>query len=291
MADYQYSAEDIGNIVSLEHVNICIGDRQLDMTTFYVTGLGLTRDPYLNTGTANMWINVGRSQFHLPSRAPQRLRGTTGLVIPHRDKLLQRLESVREDLADTQFAFRANADHVAVTCPLGNQIRCHQPGEAFGIMQLGMPYVEFDVPPGTTDGIARFYERVMSVPASVSDDGGTAVARISAGEGQWLLFRETDADAPAFDGHHVCVYLVDFSGPYERLSQRGLISQEDSQHQYRFIDIVDPDDGRVLFKVEHEVRSMRHPLYDRPLVNRNPLLTQMHYVPGHEDLAWTSYSP
>ena len=30
-------------------------------------GLGLTRDPYLMTGVGNMWINVGRSQFHLPT--------------------------------------------------------------------------------------------------------------------------------------------------------------------------------------------------------------------------------
>jgi hypothetical protein len=34
---------------------------------FYVTGLGLTRDPYLMVADSNMWINAGRSQFHLPT--------------------------------------------------------------------------------------------------------------------------------------------------------------------------------------------------------------------------------
>ena len=39
-------AEDLGNIVGLEHVNLQIPDQGL-ATLFYVGGLGLTRDPYL----------------------------------------------------------------------------------------------------------------------------------------------------------------------------------------------------------------------------------------------------
>ena len=65
---------DLGNIVALEHVNVAVPDQQL-ATLFYVTGLGLTRDPYLMTGTKNMWVNVGRSQFHLPGGKPQVVEG------------------------------------------------------------------------------------------------------------------------------------------------------------------------------------------------------------------------
>ncbi len=53
-------------------------------------------------------------------------------------------------------------------------------------------------------------------------------------------------------------------------ARRGLVFEESSQHQYRFSDIVDPDNGRPLFTIEHEVRSMTHPLFMRPLVNRDP---------------------
>ena len=63
---------------------------------------------------------------------------------------------------------------------------------------------------------------------------------------------------------------------YRRLAARGLVSQEDNQYQYRFRDIVDPADGRRLFTVEHEVRSATHPMYLRPLVNRNPAADQPH---------------
>jgi hypothetical protein len=102
-----------------------------------------------------------------------------------------------------------------------------------------------------------------------------------------MIFRETDAAAPAFDGHHVAIYLADFSRPHRRLLERGLITEESDQHQYRFENIVDMADDRVLFTIEHEVRSMRHPLYARPLVNRNPEQTNRLYAPGHEEQSWS----
>ena len=60
-------------------------------------------------GVDNMWVNVGRSQFHLPTGEPQVVRGHTGLVLPDREALLRRLESVKKPLEGTQFTFtRAN---------------------------------------------------------------------------------------------------------------------------------------------------------------------------------------
>lgn len=41
-----YANDDTGNLVLLEHVNLKIPDQRL-ATAFYVSGLGLTRDPYL----------------------------------------------------------------------------------------------------------------------------------------------------------------------------------------------------------------------------------------------------
>ena len=43
-----------------------------------------------------------------------------------------------------------------------------------------------------------------------------------------------------------------------------------------------PQDGRKLFQIEHEVRSMKHPLFNRPLVNRNPGVTNMNYQLGQD---------
>ena len=55
---YDRAAESIGNSVELQHVNLRVPDQQA-ATAFYISGLGLTRDPYLMTGTDNMWPMPG----------------------------------------------------------------------------------------------------------------------------------------------------------------------------------------------------------------------------------------
>ena len=282
---YDRTSEDLGNIVEIGHVNTTIPDQRLS-TLFYITGLGLTRDPYLNTSVTNMWVNVGKSQFHLPTKEPQLLRGTTGLVVPDRKALLERLNRVKKDLKDTKFAFREGNDSVETVCPWGNRIRCHEPDtERFGRFRLGMPYIEFDVEPGTIAAIARFYREILDAPVEIPKKNGHA-AHVGAGDHQALVFRETDAPPQPYDNHHIQIYLNDFSGPYNRLKKLGLISEESNRWQYRFRDIIDLDTRRVLFTVDHEMRSMTHPMFARPLVNRNPALSNNDYHPGDEDLAW-----
>jgi hypothetical protein len=282
---FDRAAEDLGNSIHFEHVNVTIPDQRM-ATLFYIAGLGLTRDPYLMVSDTNMWVNVGRSQFHLPDGAPQVLRGHTGMVITGREALLERLAAVAKKLEGTSFAFTEHNDHVEAICPWGNRIRCYEPDAArFGRITLGIPYVEFDVPEGTAKAICAFYPEIMGMPAELLNGDG-AVARVKVGKNQYLQFRETDRRQPEFDGRHVQIYITDFSGPYRRLRERGLISQEDNQYQYRFRDIVDLDGGRHLFTVEHEVRSATHPMFMRPLVNRNPAETNRTYAPGHEQWAW-----
>jgi len=283
---YDRTVEDLGNIVALEHVNVQIPD-QVTSTLFYVAGLGLTRDPYIMTSVENMWINVGRSQFHLPTGEPQVLRGHVGIVMPDRAALLGRLAKVEKRLDGTHFGFREFNDYVEVVSPWGNRLRCYEPdAPRFGRITLGMPYVEFEVPRGTADGIVRFYRQILAAPAAVEDNGSGRIARVGVGIDQDFVFRETDEPSPPYDGHHVQVYIADFSGPHRRLLERGLVTEESDQHQYRFKDIVDPESGRVLFTIEHEVRSMRHPLYARPLANRNPTQTNLNYAPGHDGWTW-----
>ena len=59
-AAYDRTSEDLGNIVEIGHVNTTIPDQRLS-TLFYITGLGLTRDPYLNTSVTNMWSMSARA--------------------------------------------------------------------------------------------------------------------------------------------------------------------------------------------------------------------------------------
>ncbi len=153
---------------------------------------------------------------------------------------------------------------------------------------LGLPYVAFDVPQGTAAGIARFYREVMDTNADAGEDGDGRKAWVQVGPQQHLIFRETDRELPPYDQHHIQIYIADFSKSYRKLRELGLITIDVLEHEYRFTDIVDPETKKPLFTVEHEVRSMRHPLYGRPLVNRNPAQTNTDYHPGHDAMAHTT---
>ena len=221
---FDRAAEDLGNSIHLEHVNVQVPDQHL-ATLFYVVGLGLTRDPYLLVSDTNMWINVGRSQFHLPSGKAQVVRGHTGLVISGREALLERLASVATKLAGTSFAFSEHNDYVEAVCPWGNRLRCYEPDAArFGRITLGIPYVEFEVPIGAAPGIRAFYPEFIGIQAELHGDN---VVRAKVGKDQYLQFRESDRVQPEYDGHHVQIYITNFSGPYRKLLDRNLVSREE----------------------------------------------------------------
>jgi hypothetical protein len=283
------AAQDLGNIVALEHVNITVPDQQV-ATSYYVVALGLTRDPYLMTSVTNMWVNAGRTQFHLPCNRPRVLRGRVGLVAPDREALLARLARVARRLSETRFAFTEHEGFVDTVCPWGNRIRVHQPDPHFGPIRLGIAYVEFDVPEQAAEPIAHFYRDFMGVAATVHQESSATFARVPVGIGQEFIFRETDRPIPAYDGHHVQVYVADFWGPHRKLSERSLIEEESDQHQYRFENLVDPASGKTVFMIEHEVRSMEHPLFMRPLVNRDLGQSNLNYTPGHDAFLWATPS-
>src|SRR5688500_18052331 len=157
-------AQAVGNLVHLEHFNGIINDQRL-ATLFYVVGLGGTRDPYIFMGLENMWVNFGRTQAHLPSRGsapePQVMRGAVGFVVPELDALKKRLAHAGAELKrvlphmQTKFSWRERDGAVEAVCPWGNRVRCHPPGPEFGRTELGLAYVDFDVPRGSAEGIAR----------------------------------------------------------------------------------------------------------------------------------------
>lgn len=273
---YDRSAEDVGNIVMLEHVNLTVPDQGI-AALFYVTGLGFTRDPYIDFGTFNMWINLGEQQFHLPKAEAQVLRGHIGVVVPDLDDLKKRLKFIAKPMSGTQFFWEEHDDHIALTCPWGNQIRAY-PAGSFPLMDLGMPYVEMQVAPGTSEGIASFYRKIIGCPATAGD----GVARVRMGYNQEMRFAETDAPIAAYDGHHIAVYVSNFSAPHAFLQERGLITEESDQYQYRFQAIIDPDSGETLTEIEHEVRALSHAMYHRNLVNRNPAVNFFTYRKGNE---------
>ena len=284
---YDRSADDLGNIVNLGHVNFHIPDQSV-ATLFYIEGLGLTRDPYMMSGVDNMWVNVGDSQFHLPTGAPtQAPVTTTGLIVPDLEALLARLTKIRPRLLNTQFDFARADNHVEITCPWGNHLRCHQPhAQSYGPFRLNLAYAQFAIERGRAKAIARFYDEIFKAATTLQTSEDGFAVHVGAGDHQWLIFKESDTPPPPCLEHHVQIYLAQFSAPYECLLQHGLITQESGPHQYRFDKIIDLDTGALLFQLDHEVRSMKHPMYGRALINRNPALSIRSFQAGQENFNW-----
>jgi hypothetical protein len=218
-----------------------------------------------------MWVNAGEQQFHLPTRSPQVIDGVIALVLPDLGALERRLAAIQDGLKGTRFQWSREGDTIEVTCPWGNQYRCYQAGADFSDMAVGIPFVEFAVPPGAAPAIMRFYDRVFG-----------AHGRVEIGRQQHLTFRETARALRTFDGHHIAIYVANFSRPYNLLGERGLISEDVRNHQFRFKDIVDPENGAKVFTLEHEVRSLRHPMYGRPFINRDAAQSQRGYRRGRD---------
>ena len=112
-----------------------------------------------------------------------------------------------------------------------------------------------------------------------------ASATVAVGPSVHLVFTE-DGSEPLTDasearqagpgggeGLHICVYISDFRGTFERMSARGLVwtnprfkhldtcddyAEAVASRQFRFKQITDAETGEVLLELEHEVRAQRH---------------------------------
>jgi hypothetical protein len=149
-------------------------------------------------------------------------------------------------------------------------------------MKLGLPYVEFLVRTGTAKGIAKLYEKVFEAPAAVKREKEGTVAAVKVGPGQELRFRESDQAPSDYAGHHVAIYVAEVSPNYSFFQEHDLVMEPMANHQYRFKEIVDPDTLEPLTTLEHEVRTLRHAMYGRPFVNRNPDQVQQGYRRGED---------
>ncbi len=159
---------------------------------------------------------------------------------------------------------------------------CIHPPISFSGLNLGLAYLEFNVPAGTAQHIGTFYAAVIGAAIAhgniqpISPGVSGSSLRVLCGQHQALVFRETTLPLPDFDGYHIHLTLSDFPTTHRRLADMRLITRgsvEDGEH--RFTDIVNVNDGSVLFQVEHECRSTQSKLFGRVLVNSGAAVTEL----------------
>jgi catechol 2,3-dioxygenase-like lactoylglutathione lyase family enzyme len=262
---FDRKTQDVGNIVLFEHLNLKVPDFDTAIR-FYVEGLCLTRDPYYMVGPVNMWINNGYQQLHFQKGEAQHFRGEVVLVVPELQHVADSLKQIEPYLSGSRFSWTEESHCIVATCPWGNRYRIRESWEGFDKLR-GIPHLQADVPRNTGPSITRFYRSILNARVAVAAENDSEVM-VTVGPGQTICFKETDMDVPEFDGHHICIYLANLSPSYDRLFERDLVTSEDNVFQYRFQEIFDPDTAQRVYQIEHEVRSLHHPMFMRPLVNR-----------------------
>jgi len=291
---YDFNSQDVSNIIYLEHINLAEPDQMTSMV-FYVEGLGLTRDPYAPENSATMWINIGDSQIHVAKYdIPQVLAGHIGLVTPSISLIIQRLKNIENHklMKDTKFSWKIKDSFkkdlvpkeysgkvIHVTCPWGNKFRIYEHSIQFGAHQLAIYYVLHHCSLNTSHSIAQFYQKYFQAPVTLVP--AQKMAHVTVGPNQRLIFLEQDNFRNEnYTNYHIAIYLSDYSQTYHRFSADKLLfiqhrfndkcdTLEDALKwkQFRTKEIIN-EHKEVILSFEHEVRSLHHHYFRRPLINR-----------------------
>ncbi|KIZ03954.1 hypothetical protein MNEG_4002 [Monoraphidium neglectum] len=299
-------ALDVGNVIALEHINIEVPDLEA-ARLFYSEGLGFTIDPDTTgaersgaRGLGVVWYNLNRQQLHIcRGPEPQRLPagGAIGLVVHSVERVAAQLEVVQSLLGEVTVA-HLGPGVLEVRDPWGSAYIVREAGDATpaALQAGGISEVLLPCHLGAAVAIGRFYERVLGARVDYS----AGQASVVVGAGSALVFKEDgslgqrsdQAVAALHTGWHAAIYVADFSGVFSRVEALGLIdnnhpyrdkcySIEDAlrNKQFRFKDVLALREGGsddelakegLAYVLNHEVRSMHHPRFVRPLYNRQP---------------------
>jgi hypothetical protein len=211
----------------------------------------------------------------------QIIDGSLGIVVPNLEALVKSLTTAESKLVNTKFSWKKttyqDADVIEVTDPVGSPVRIHQYNPlTYNIRGgLGMAYVQVNCPRGTLQHIERFYIKYFSTPTSVSNEQ----LKVTVGPHQHLIFEEKDHCT--FDNdYHICIYVNNFDSLYKTFNQVGLLHHEHThvdsartledahKHSQFRIKNITTEQGETILRLEHEVRSLFHGSFMRPLVNR-----------------------
>ncbi|GJQ08934.1 hypothetical protein GpartN1_g725.t1 [Galdieria partita] len=197
----------------------------------------------------------------------------------------------------------SKAHVIHVTCPWGNSFmfveneRIPRTCGFFPLVpypwKLGLCALMTSCAKDSSKGIAKFFRNVLF--ARVLETENSAI--VCLGPRQSIVFEEKEdrklpeyvpgrKEDPMYPDYHLCVYIAEFEKAYQRVEELELLyndhifsdkiySYQDAllHNQFRFRDIIDLDahergERRVLYQLQFETRSLYHPYYMRPLVNR-----------------------
>ena len=247
-------------------------------------------------GSKTIWANVGSSQLHLPTGPEgQKTRGPIGLRCLDLEALSRK---TGVDIVDNTVTLTSPSGQVLEVrqCREGQEEMLTWRGDMWKAKSnllksedkvhgkseedknlVGIDYVEMSVPVGSAGKILSFYENIFKSKTHMVSDGVGVVAIGGVAEDgrccQSLVFRESES-VDDYDGHHVALYIggdmEGFRTVFDQCKSRGLVWVNErfsdkvldwesavKAQQFRINSIVD-EEGNLLYKLEHEIRSVEH---------------------------------
>lgn len=275
LADRRERLPEVGGVLHLEHFNCEVLDHDI-VTTFFMAGLGLTRDPYRRTDHRNMGVNIGLQQFHLPRRGMETppYHGEIGLVVPEFKAMKARLDRLKRDgkFKGTRYAWKMEGRTPVVTAPWGLKLRLQKAGTVPFLRPLGMNYVDVPVEPGLAAPIGGFFSRLMEAPVAMRSIRGERSAVVTMGPFQYARFRERKLKDYDLYRFHMAYYVSRYNRIRDAVAEQGCMDGKGLGQVFFFSEIFDPENGDTLLEMTQEARSVYHPDFMRPLVNRWPIV-------------------
>ncbi len=269
---------EIGGIVHLEHFNFEMLEHEW-ATLFFMNGLGLTRDPYKRTDETNMGVNIGLQQFHLPRRGRETppFIGEIGLMVPGVpvvEARLERLANLGKFDGSAYEILESSEEELLVRSPWGVVLRLLEAGSVPFSKPLGLVYVDIPVEPGRAKPLADFYKKVMAAPAQVKKVDGETTAIVNMGPFQVVRFRERELPHYNLYDFHIAYYVTHYNAVREKAIKADTLMGDGVGQLFFCRGPFDPKNGEPVLDFVQEVRSIYHPDFMRPLVNRWPIVDE-----------------
>ncbi len=276
---------EIGGIVHLEHFNHEVIDHEA-AGTFYIHALGFTRDPYQRTDITNMGVNIGLEQFHLPrtGRPTPPFYGEIAVVHPDIAGVRERLARIDGEgrLAGTRYELLDDDGmSLVVRSPYGIAIRLIPEGSVPFAQPIGIPRVDIPIRAGKAAGIVDFFRQIMGAPAEIETIEGETTAVVTYGPFQTVRFRERQMEDYGLYRFHLAYYVTGYNEMCRKVIDAGHAAPEDGARQtLTFPAIFEPKSGKPVLDFVQEVRSLHHPDFMRPYVNRWPGVSDQTVMPA-----------
>ncbi len=266
---------EVRGILHLEHFNLEGADHDL-ATQFFMNGLGFTRDPYRRTDETNMGINIGMQQFHLPRRGNPTppFFGEVGLIVPDLLMIKARLDRLADlgSFDGTPYNLTVlDESTMAVMSPFGIALKLHAAGSLAFLRPLGLAYVDIPVMPGKAALLEKFYHQIIDAPTELFELEGEKTLSVTHGPYQYVRFREREIENYELYTFHLAYFVTNYNAYRDRVIEQGSMQGDGAGQVFFFDGPFDPETGAEILKFTQEVRSVYHPDFMRPLVNRWPI--------------------